>query len=304
MDQLSFDVGSLDVITIVLAGVAGALVVVSLVLLVLWRRARRAADRNEFDRTAAERERLDLELTLAEQTSRLRIVRELHELAVHSVSVIISNADGARYAASTDPAVAARSASVIADTARHTLADLRRVMALAREGEAVAGPQPRLATVRDLFKVMRDAGLAVEFRETGERIDLKQGAELAIYRILEEALANALAHGGEGTEVLVTFGWNDDGLEVVVSDDGARAAARRDGLDPDEVARERITTQDADLAALTQSPTGRGLTEMRERAELYGGMVNAVVTPGIGFTVTAIFPALHNGIDGVRLGTE
>ena len=304
MDELSSAVEGFDLVTVVLAAVAGALVVVALVLLVLWRRARRAATRNEFDRVSAERERIDLELSLAEQTSRLRIVRELHELAVHSVSVIISNADGARYAASTDPAVAARSASVIADTARHTLADLRRVMALAREGEAAAGPQPRLATVRDLFKVMRDAGLVVEFRETGERIGLKQGAELAIYRILEEALANALAHGGEGTEALVSFGWTDEGLEVVVSDDGARAAARRDGLDPDEVARERVTTQDDDLAALTQSPAGRGITEMRERAELYGGMLNAVVTPGVGFTVTAIFPREHNGIEGVRLGVE
>ena len=296
----------MDAITVVLAAVAGGLAVVTLVLLVLWLRARRVARSNEFDRTAAERERIDLELTLAEQTSRLRIVRELHELVVHSVSVIISNADGARYAAAQDPGVAARSAAVIADTARHTLADLRRVMALSREGEAAAGPQPRLSSVRDLFKVMRDAGLDVEFRELGERIDLKQGAELAVYRILQEALANALAHGGEGTSAIVTFTWNDSGLEVVVADDGARAAARREGLDPDEVARERVTTQDDDLAALTQSPSGRGITEMRERAELYGGMLNAVVVPGVGFTVTAIFPALrdHNGIEGVKLGAE
>lgn len=296
----------MDAITVVLAAVAGGLLVVALALLVLWLRARRAARRNAFDRSAAERELIELELTLAEQTSRLRIVRELHELVVHSISVLISHADGARYAATQDAAVAARSAAVIADTARATLADLRRVMALSREGEAAAGPQPRLASVRDLFKVMREAGLAVEFREQGERIPLRQGAELAIYRILQEALANALAHGGEGTEALVSFTWNDGGLELVVADDGDRAAARRDGLDPDEAARERSTTQDDDLAALTQSPSGRGITEMRERAELYGGMLNAVVTPGVGFTVTAIFPALrdHNGIEGVRLGTE
>lgn len=295
----------MDAYPLVLAAVAGALVVVALVLLVLWRRARRAALRNDFDRSAAERERLDLELTLAEQTSRLRIVRELHELVVHSMSVLISHADGARYAASTDPTVAARSAEVIADTARATLADLRRVMALSREGEAAAGPQPRLATVRELFKVMRDAGLAVEFRETGDRVDLRQGVELAIYRILQEALANSLAHGGEGTEALVSFTWTDSGLEIVVADDGDRAAARRDGRDPDEVARERVPTQDDDLAALTHTPTGRGITEMRERAELYGGMINAVVTPGVGFTVTAIFPTRrdHNGIEGVKLGT-
>jgi signal transduction histidine kinase len=300
------DSSGFEATTVVLAALVGALVVVALVLLVLWRRARRAARRNDFDRNAADRERLDLELTLAEQTSRLRIVRELHELVVHSISVLISHADGARYAASADPSVAARSAEVIADTARATLADLRRVMALSREGEAAAGPQPRLATVRELFKVMRDAGLAVEFRETGDRVDLRQGVELAIYRILQEALANSLAHGGEGTEALVSFTWTDSGLEIVVADDGDRAAARREGLDPDEVARERVPTQEDDLAALTQTPTGRGITEMRERAELYGGMINAVATPGVGFTVTAIFPTGrdHNGIDGVKLGAE
>jgi signal transduction histidine kinase len=219
--------------------------------------------------------------------------------------VLISHADGARYAASQDPSAAARSAAVIADTARATLADLRRVMALTREGEAAAGPQPQLATLRDLFKVMRDSGLEVEFRETGEPLRLKEGAELAIYRILQEALENARTHGGEGTSVLVSFTWSDT-LEIVVADDGARAASRRAGLNPDEVARGRITSQDDDLAALTRSPAGRGMTEMRERAELYGGMLNTVVTPGVGFTVTAVFPALraHNGIEGVKLGTE
>lgn len=295
----------MDAIVVGLSALCGALVVLAIVLFVLWRRARRAALRNEFDRNAVDRERLDLELSLAEQTSRLRMVRELHELVVHSVSVLISHADGARYAAAQDPAVAARSAAVIADTARATLADVRRVMALSREGEAAVGPQPRLATVRDLFAMMRDAGLVVEFRESGERFALKQGAELAVYRILQEALSNALAHGGQGTTALVTFTWNANGLEVVVADDGARASARRDGRDPHEVARERVTTQTDELAALTQAPVGRGMTAMRERAELYGGMLNAIVTPGVGFTITAIFPELrNNGVDGVKLGAE
>jgi signal transduction histidine kinase len=203
-----------------------------------------------------------------------------------------------------DPAVAARSAGVIADTARATLADLRRVMALSREGEAAAGPQPGLASVDDLFTAMTDAGLAVEFRESGDPINLKQGAELAIYRILQQSLENSLTHGGPGTNALVSFTWHPTGLEVLVDDDGARATARREGLDPDEVARARAKSQDEDLAALTRPVVGRGITEMRERAELYGGVFNAIVNPGVGFTVTAIFPALqeHNGIDGVKLG--
>lgn len=296
----------MDATVVVLLAAGAALLVLSLVLLVLWRRAAKTAASIEFNRSAAERERIELELLLAEQTSRLRIVRELHELVVHSISVLISHADGARYAATKDPSVAARSAEVIADTARHTLADLRRVMALSREGEVAAGPQPRLDTVQELFDAMSEAGLTVEFRETGEPIALKQGAELAIYRILQQSLENSLAHGGAGTTAHVTFTWHPTGLKVVVDDDGARATARREGRDPDEVARERATDPDEELAALTQPTIGRGITEMRERAELYGGVFTAVVNPGVGFTVSAIFPALqeHNGIEGVKLGAE
>ena len=211
------------VLVIALGIVAVLLLVVGLVLLVLWRRARRAERAASTERVELERDRIDLELSLAEQTGRLRIIRELHELAVHSVSVIISQADGARYAATTDPDVATRSAAAIAEAARSTLADLRRVMTVVRAGEADAAPQPSLSSARELFKVMRDAGLEVEFQESGTRLDLKQGAELAVYRILQEALGNALTHGGQGTSARVTFKWTDQGLEVLVDDDGIRA---------------------------------------------------------------------------------
>ncbi|MAT17201.1 MAG: ATP-binding protein [Leifsonia sp.] len=276
-----------------LAVAAGVFLVAALVLAVLWRRARRGTGRDGSDRVTLERERLDLELELAEQGSRLTIVRELHELIVHSVSVIISQADGARYAAAADPQVAARTAATIADTARTTLGDLRRVMDVVRAGEAQAGPQPSLSSVRELFKVMRDAGLVIEFVETGTRLDLKQGTELAIYRILQEALANSLGHGGEGTQVRVSFKWTDHGLEVLVDDDGIRAHARRDGRDPNVEAQQRAYSQDDDLAALTQRPTGRGISDMRQRAELFGGVFNAFEVPGVGFSVSAIFPGIH-----------
>ncbi|HSO01002.1 MAG TPA: histidine kinase dimerization/phosphoacceptor domain-containing protein, partial [Gaiellaceae bacterium] len=139
--------------------VSGAVLVVLVVLLlVAWLRARSRARRSSFDRAAAERQRLDLELSVAEQTGRLRIVRELHEVSVHALSVIISQADGARYAATVDPSAAVRSTEVIAESARATLADLRRIMAVVREGEASAAPHPKLASTRELFAVMRDSG--------------------------------------------------------------------------------------------------------------------------------------------------
>jgi signal transduction histidine kinase len=164
-------------------------------------------------------------------------------------------------------------------------------MDVVRDGEAEAGPQPGLASLRDLFAVMRDAGLDVRFEETGERLPLKQGAELSIYRILQEALGNALAHGGSGTEAKVTFRWTGQGLELLVDDDGARRGGAAD------------YGHDDDLAALTSEPAGRGITEMRERTEIYGGVFRAYTVPGIGFSVSAVFPALayHNGVHGVPL---
>lgn len=288
---------------VALASASAVLLVATLVLFALWRRSRSTARAAVQQRANAERDRIELELTLAEQGSRLRMIRELHEIAVHSVSVIISHADGARYAATQDPSAAGRSAAVIADSARATLADLRRVMTVVRDGEAEAAPQPGLSSVRELFKVMRDAGLDVEFAETGDRLDLRHGAELAIFRILQEALSNALAHGGPGTTAKVGFTWTEDGLQLRVDDDGIRAEAIRNGLDPYAEAQKHGYSAEDDLAALTTSPSGRGMTEMRERAELYGGVFEAHTVAGVGFTVQAVFPSLkyHNGVHGVRL---
>jgi signal transduction histidine kinase len=292
-----------QVLVMALAVSSAVLLVLAVLFLVLWLLARRRRRTQLFDRVEADDARIDLEISLQEQLSRLRIIRELHELAVHSVSVIIKQADGARYAAVSDPSAAARSAVAIAETARGTLADLRRVMTVVREGEADASPQPRLRSARDLLKTMRDAGLDVTFVETGDRFDLTEGAELAVFRILQEALSNALKYGGEGTAVKVSFTWTEEGLQLLVDDDGVRSAARRQGLDPNEVAQQRSYTFEDDLNALTGVASGRGMTEMRERAELFGGIFNAYSVPGVGFSVSAIFPALRydNGVHGVNL---
>ncbi|MDQ1553896.1 MAG: hypothetical protein QOK46_974 [Microbacteriaceae bacterium] len=292
-----------QVLVMTLAVSSAVLLVFAVLFLVLWLLARRRRRTQLFDRVEADDARIDLEISLQEQLSRLRIIRELHELAVHSVSVIIKQADGARYAAVSDPSAAARSAVAIAETARGTLADLRRVMTVVREGEADASPQPRLRSARDLLKTMRDAGLDVTFVETGDRFDLTEGAELAVFRILQEALSNALKYGGEGTAVKVSFTWTEEGLQLLVDDDGVRSAARRQGLDPNEVAQQRSYTFEDDLNALTGVASGRGMTEMRERAELFGGIFNAYSVPGVGFSVSAIFPALRydNGVHGVNL---
>jgi signal transduction histidine kinase len=278
-----------------------AIVVVLVVLFVIAVLARRRQRRARLD---AEADHFDLRLSLDEQTARLRIIRELHEVAIHSVSVMISQADGAKYSGEQDPAAAVRAVETIADSARATLADLRRVMTIVREGEADVAPQPKLKSARDLFKVMREAGLVVEYEETGDRFDLQQGAELAVYRILQEALSNALRHGGEGTEARVSFTWSAEGLQVRIDDDGVRAAVRRAGEDPNTMSRDREYGIREDLSALTGEVTGAGMTEMRERAALFGGVFTAFPVPGVGFSVSVVFPELkhHNGVHGVNLG--
>ncbi|WP_210481091.1 sensor histidine kinase [Naasia sp. SYSU D00948] len=272
----------------------------AVVFLVLWIAAQRRSRRLASEQLLSARARVDLELSVAEQGGRLRIIRELHDLALHKVTSMIADAEGARYAAATDPKVAVRAAGSIADTGRAALADMRRVSSLVRESETDAAPQPTLRSTSDLFARMRAAGLAVTVTEAGEPYELSAGAELAIYRILQEALGNSLKWGGDGTEARVGFTWTSQGLQVRVDDNGIRNAALRKGLDVDFGAG---YTVDDDLRALTQEITGPGVEGMRERTELFGGVFSATLTAGVGFSVSAVFPALrhHNGVHGVDL---
>lgn len=288
-------------LVLVFGPVAVVLLALTIVLLVAWVRARSRARRIEFDRGAFERDRVELELSLAEQTGRLRVIRELHELSVHAISTVISRADGIRYTAEREPAAAARAAGAIADTARATQADLRRVMSVVREGEASVEPQPQLRSTRELFAVMRDSGLDVVFEEHGTSVDLIQGVELAIYRILQEALANALSYGGVGTQARVSFMWSGEGLQVKVDDDGARAAARREGIDPND-AKQRAYTLNDDLHALTEEVSGPGIRDMRSRASLYGGFLTAAPVPGVGFSLSVVFPSIRSTTTAPPLG--
>jgi signal transduction histidine kinase len=280
-------------LALVLAAAGATLVCVALAFLGLWLRAARSRRRESALRSDAERARLDLESLLAEQTARLRMVRELNEVALSSVSGIAQQAEGAAYAGESDPGAVVRSATGIAATARATLDDLRRVSDIVKHGEADAGAQPGIKTARELFRVMREAGLEIRFEETGGRFPLARGAELAIYRILQESLSNALKYGGEGTSVTVAFRWSDEGIRVLVDDDGIRAASRRTGDITNAKSRAGGYTIDDDAAALTVTPSGPGITEMRERAELFGGVFHAETVPGVGFSVAATFPALR-----------
>ncbi|NQX13610.1 ATP-binding protein [Microbacteriaceae bacterium VKM Ac-2855] len=240
----------------------------------------------------------DRDFLVAEQTARLRIVRELDDVLVRDLGRLATDLEGAALAVERDPAAARRTIDRAGSDARSAIAELRRIGSVARDGESAAEHLPTLPPLPELVRIMEEGGLVVRFDETGTPFPLRQGAEIAVFRILERALGNALQHGGAGTEARVALRWSETGLQLHIDDDGIRAAAARNGVDR--------TDYDAndDARALTESIAGAELAEMRERAELFGGSVDAHRVPGVGFSVAAFFPTLrhHNGVHGVDLG--
>lgn len=240
------------------------------------------------------------ERELAAADERSHIAREMHDIVAHSLQVIISQADGARYAAAAKPALAVTALETIGQTGRSALADMRQLLGVLREtGETVAGvpgvtdddarrpaavvaspdgrgtrlppgrrPQPRLADLPALVETMRLSGLEVSLLETDTpRRALPAGGELAAYRIVQEALTNTLRHGGPDADAFATLAWTARGLDLQIDDDGCGAAA-----DP------------------ATRGSGQGLRGAAERAALFGGTLETGPRVGTGYRVSAHLP--------------
>ena len=202
----------------------------------------------------------DAALTRADlEAERTRVARDVHDIVAHSLTVVIAQADGARYATAGDSPAAAESFETIAQTARDALADVRVLLTELRHTQE-AGPQPGLGDIDALLDSMRDSGLALEVREFGDRGRLTETRELALYRIVQESLTNALRHG-DGAATL-ELEWGDQAVDFVVTN----------------VARD----------AATEGERGHGIDGMRERASLAGGELS--VHEGAVFRVRARVP--------------
>ncbi|GAA1525066.1 sensor histidine kinase [Actinomadura kijaniata] len=238
-------------------------------LLGLHMRTRRAYLRSLEERAERlERERGN-ELQVARAAERARIARELHDVVAHNVSVIVVQADGAAFALETDPDRARKALETIAETGRTALAEMRRLVGVLRENAHETGdgyaPQPGVEQLTELVDQMHGSGLPVTLTVDGTPIELSEGRQLTIFRVVQEALTNTLKHGGPRAAARVTVRYAPDAIEVRVSDDGRGAAAFDDGR-------------------------GHGLMGMRERVAVYGGRVRAAPLPGGGFEVIARIP--------------
>ncbi|MCX4472751.1 sensor histidine kinase [Micromonospora sp. NBC_01655] len=234
--------------------------------------ARRASTEalRERARSAEQNQRSLAEQAVADE--RRRIARELHDVVAHHVSVMGVLATGARRVLRRDPDAADEAIATIEDTSRATLREMRRLLDVLRtdaEPAADLAPQPGLAGIEILVEQVREAGLPVTLRTEGTPGPLEEGVALTVYRIVQEALTNALKHAGDATAVVrLTFGAAF--LAVEVTDTG-----RGPGPVPDRI--------------------GHGLVGMRERVGLYGGTLRTGARPGGGYRVYARIPVEQFG---------
>ena len=221
-------------------------------------RGRRAEDLEE---RAARLERAHAEAVAGERAT---IARELHDVIAHSVSVMTVQAGAARLLIDEDPLRARESLIAVEETGRQALGEMRRLLGILRgdEHETRLAPQPGIADIDALVEQVRAAGLPVEIVVEGEPKRLSPGVDLAAYRVVQEALTNALKHAG-AARAQVSIRYGTDALELAVTNDGH---ARRNGR------------------------TGHGLVGMRERVALYGGDFEAGSRQGGGYAVRASLP--------------
>ncbi len=212
----------------------------------------------------AERER-DVAAREAVVEERARIARELHDVIAHHVSMIVLQAGAERRVLSEANASTREVLETVEHSGRSALTEMRRLLGMLRgDANEPLSPQPGLGDVPTLVGQLRDAGLPVELSIDGDRRELPVGIELSAYRIVQEALTNALKHAGDA-HATVRVRYGADSLELEIVDDGPGDSRRASG-------------------------GGHGLVGMRERVALYGGRFDARRGPSGGFAVRVVLP--------------
>jgi signal transduction histidine kinase len=220
-----------------------------------------------------ERDR-DQQAVIAAAAERARIAREMHDVVAHHLAVMTALADGARFALAAHPDQAATALDAVSATGRSALSDMHALLGVLADssGDESAGtsPQPGLDALAGLAAQVTDAGLPVTFTISDvEAFPVAQGLQLVAYRVVQEALTNALKHGGSGAHARVDVRVSGRTLEVEVLDQGGTPSIRPYGAQP--------------------SP-GRGLLGMRERVAAYDGTLEMGARPQGGWRVRVLLP--------------
>ena len=238
-------------------------------------RTRRAYFAQLEERAARLEKEREAQSKVAVAAERARIARELHDVVAHNVSVMVVQADGAAYVLDAAPDQAKKALETISSTGRQALAEMRRLLGVLRTGEnqevGEYVPQPDVDQIDELIEQCRTSGLPIDFKVEGTPRPLPSGVELTAYRIVQEALTNTRKHGGPNAGASVRLVYFDDGLGLLVEDDGKGA--------PHELYEEGGA-----------DGQGHGLIGMRERVGMVGGTLDAGPRPGGGFRISALLP--------------
>ena len=208
---------------------------------------------------------------------RQRIARELHDVVAHHMSVIAIQAEAAPYKTADPPPELVESFGEIRASALAGLTELRRVLGVLRTGGQDTTPQPGLADLEALLDSARSGGVSVTATRSGNPVPLPDGVDLSAYRIVQEALSNAMRHA-PGSHVRLHLAYRPDALAVEISNDAALRAV------PVLVASGERAAEDG------AGGGGHGLVGMRERATMLGGSLDAGPAEDGGFRVTAVLP--------------
>ncbi|GAA3878163.1 hypothetical protein GCM10022381_20740 [Leifsonia kafniensis] len=230
-----------------------------------------------LSQTSADLGRAETELTIVKE--RDRIAREVHDVLAHSLSVVIAQADGARFISAAKPEATRVALEAISDAARSSLIDVRTFIEGLRE-EPGDEPQPNLSDLDSLVARVSAAGLAVEVQHFGPAKPMTPAQQLALFRIVQECLTNALRHSGRTSPTRISFDWRGPGLALTVS---SRCDAERRPA----------------LIATEQPVSGHGIRGMKDRARLAGGWLTAGASegPDSDFLVTVFLPTGSDALE-------
>ncbi len=259
----AFDI-PVALLTIAMADAVGVLLGMN-----TWQRAERVRALTEHAEQLA-RER-DSQAQIATLAERSRIAGEMHDIVAHSLSVMITLADGADATLERDPAGARRALAQLTETGRSALQDMHRTLSVLRESTDTAAnrePAPGHADMAGLVGRFRTAGVPLRYSVSGVP-PANAALELAVYRVVQEALTNALRYAPDAEHVTVTIDYGSSTTTVTVADDGTGTHAA------------------------VSAGSGRGLIGMAERAAVFGGTVEAGPAGTGGWRVHAVLP--HGG---------
>jgi signal transduction histidine kinase len=249
-----------------LAIIYEVIAIAAIVVAGLYTNTRRAYLVELRDRAQRLEREHDQTSALAAAVERARIAREMHDSVAHHLTVIVALSDGALAAVTRAPDQTSDAIRGISSTAREALAETRRLLGVLRteDGLELRQPLPGLSDLDGLFIRVRAAGLPVEYERSGPPGDTTPGVQLAVFRLVQEALTNTIKHAGPGASAAVRLRLEPGEVRVEVEDDGVGTAG------------------------VPRAPGG-GLTGMSERVGAFGGELTCGPRQPRGWRVTARF---------------